>query len=72
MKISAVALPPTPRVTSGLKPGNLVVAQLSWRQLDFLVCVAARRVLGVLVTMAALVVLVPLAAVISSRVGSSS
>jgi hypothetical protein len=62
MKISAVALAPR-RVTSSLRPGNLVVAQLSWRLLDFLVCMAARRVLGVLVIVATTVVLVVLAVV---------
>jgi hypothetical protein len=60
------------RVTSGLMPGGLVVARLSWRLLDFLVCMATRRVLGMLVIVAAPVVLVAVAVVISSRVGSSS
>jgi hypothetical protein len=46
MKISAVALAPR-RVTSGLRPGHLVVARLSWRLLDFLVCMATRGVLDV-------------------------
>jgi hypothetical protein len=69
-KISVVALAPR-RVTSSPRPHNLVVARLSWRLLDFLVCMATREVLGVLVTVATLVVLVVLAVVIPLRVGSS-
>jgi hypothetical protein len=60
------------RVTADLRPCNLVVAQLTWRLLDFLVCVAACGLLGVLVFMAAQMVLVVLAVVVPSTVGSSS
>jgi hypothetical protein len=59
-------------VTVGLGPCNLMVARLSWRLLDFLISVAACGLLGVLLSVAILIVLVAVAAAIPSRVGSSS
>jgi hypothetical protein len=60
------------RVTTGLRPCNLVVAGLSSRLLDFLVSVAACGLLGVLVSVATLIFLVVVAVVVPSRVGSST
>jgi hypothetical protein len=40
------------RVTVGLRPRDLVVPRLTWRPLDFLVCVATCGLLGVLVSVA--------------------
>jgi hypothetical protein len=70
-KISVVDLAPH-RVTSDLRPRDLMVARLSWRLLDFLVYVVARGVLSMLVTVATPAILVMLVVVISLRVGSSS
>jgi hypothetical protein len=60
------------RETSSVGPCNLVVAQLTWRLLDFLVFMAACGLLGVLVTVATSIVLIVLAIVVLLRVGSSS
>jgi hypothetical protein len=60
------------RVTVGLGPCDLVVARLSRRLSDYLVSVAACRLLGVLVSVATTIVLVVVAVVVPSRVGSSS
>jgi hypothetical protein len=60
------------RVTAGLGPCGLVVAQLSWRLSDFLVNMAVCRFLGVLVSVATPIVLVVVVVVVPSRVGSSS
>jgi hypothetical protein len=59
------------RVTAGLRPCDLVVARLSWRLLDFLVSVAACGLLGVLVSVATPIVLVVVAVVVPSSVGST-
>jgi hypothetical protein len=60
------------RVTASLGPCDLMVARLSRRLLDFLVSVAVCRLLGMLVSMATPIVLVVVAVVVPSRVGSSS
>jgi hypothetical protein len=60
------------RVTAGLRPCDLLVARLSRRLLDFLVNMAACGLLGVLVSVATLIILVVVAVVVPSRVGSSS
>jgi hypothetical protein len=60
------------RVTAGLRPCDLVVSRLKWRLLDILVSVAACGLLGMLVSMATLIVLVVMAVVVPLRVGSSS
>jgi hypothetical protein len=59
-------------VTASLGPCDLMIAQLSWRLLDFLVSTAACRLLGVLVSVTTPIVLVVVAVVVPSRVGSSS
>jgi hypothetical protein len=70
MKVSTVAVA-SRRVTVGLRPCDLVVARLPWRLLDFLVSVAACGLLGVLVSMGTPTILVVVAVVVPSRVGSS-
>jgi hypothetical protein len=60
------------RVNTGLRPCDLVVARLSWRLVEFLVSVATRGLLGMLVSLSTLIVLVVVAVVVPSRVGSSS
>jgi hypothetical protein len=60
------------RVTAGLGPCDLMVARLSWRLLDFLVSVAACKLLGVLVSVATPIVLIVVAVVVPSRDGCSS
>jgi hypothetical protein len=56
------------RGTASLRPCDLV----GWRLFDFFVSVAACRLLGVLVSVATLIVLVVVAVAVPSRVGSSS
>jgi hypothetical protein len=60
------------RVATSLEPYDLMVVRLSWRLLDFLVRVAACRLLAVLVFVATLIVSVVVAVIVPSRVGSSS
>jgi hypothetical protein len=59
-------------VTASLGPCDLTVARLSWMLLDFLVSIATCRLLSMLVSVATPIVLVVVAVVVLSRVGSSS
>jgi hypothetical protein len=70
-KISTVAVASRIVITD-VRPCDMVVARLTWRLLDFLVCVATCGLLGMLVSVATPIVLVVVAVVIPSRVGSSS